>query len=235
MLSFGPIIAAFVVSAFAGGRSHVSLVRALVRWRVHWLWYAFALAGPFFIAGLAAAVATALGILDASNLADDFGWSAWATLPLLFVSTTLVGGALFEEPGWRGLLLPKLQDHHPALWSTAVVGTIWAMWHLPLLVSEPTGQRPPLPFIVWILAQAVLYTWLYNGSAGSVLLVILLHGAANSANRILLEPFVGEDRFIALWWTVAALYSLAAGMAVWWTRGRLGYGTVGNPAQRSKP
>lgn len=145
-------------------------------------------------------------------------------LPLLLLSTDLRGAPLFEEVGWRGFLLPRLQQRHTALLSTAVVAGAWATWRFPLLVSEPTGQRPPLPFIVWILAQAVLLTWLYNSAGGSVFLAIVFHTAVNSASRILLllEPFLGEDGFMALWWLMAALYVLAAALVIWLTQGRLG-------------
>ena len=39
---------------------------------------------------------------------------------------------------------------------------VWATWHLPLLISEPTGQRPPLPFVLWISRPGGRLTWIYN-------------------------------------------------------------------------
>ena len=222
MLSFGPLIAAVVVAALAGGPGRVmTLLRAMVHWRVRWSWYVFAIAGPMFIAAVAGSMVIGLGIVETSQPGQEFGWSTWAGLPLLFLATGLVGGPLFEEPGWRGFLLPELERRHTALRATVVVAVVWALWHLPLLISEPTDQRPPLPFVVWILAQAVLLTWLYNAT-GSVLMAILFHTAANTANRILLEPFLGADGFMATWWVMAALYGVAAALAIWWTRGRLG-------------
>jgi membrane protease YdiL (CAAX protease family) len=223
MLPVGPLIAAFAVAALAGGRGEVTdLLRAIVRWNVRWRWYVVALAGPFAVVAVTGVTLLLLGVVESNHLREDYGWSTWMGLPLLLLSTGLLGGPLFEEVGWRGFLLPRLQQRHTALLSTAVVAGVWATWHLPLLVSEPTGQRPPLPFIVWILAQAVLLTWLYNSTGGSVLLAILFHTAVNSASRILLEPFLGEDGFLALWWLMAALYVLAAALVVWLTQGRLG-------------
>jgi hypothetical protein len=227
ILSFGPLIAAVVVAALAGGRGRVmTLLRSVVRWRVHWSWYVFAIAGPMLIAAVTGATVIGLGIVETSQPGEEFGWSTWSGLPLLFLATGLVGGPLFEEPGWRGFLLPELERRHTALRSTVVVAVLWSLWHLPLLISEPTDQRPPLPFVVWILAQAVLLTWLYNSTGGSVLMAILFHTAANTANRILLEPFLGADGFTATWWVMAALYSLAAALAIWWTHGQLGQDTA---------
>jgi membrane protease YdiL (CAAX protease family) len=138
--------------------------------------------------------------------------------------TALLGGPLFEEVGWRGFLLDELQRCRPVLVSTVVVALVWAAWHLPLLISEPTDQRPPLPFLVWILGQAFVLTWIYNTSAGSVLLAILFHTAVNVSTRLLLEPFVGQPGFLGVWWLLAAAYALLAFVLLGATRGRLGIG-----------
>ncbi len=234
MVSFGPIIAAFVVAAVAGGRRQIlGLLKAVVRWRVPRSRYVIALAGPFLIVGVTGALAIAFEVVTPSSLGEAFGWSTWSALPLLLVTTALLGGPLFEEVGWRGFLLDGLQWRHTVLVSTAVVAIVWAGWHLPLLISEPTGQRPPLPFLVWILGQAVVLTWIYNTSRGSVLLVILFHTAANVSGRLLLEPFVGQDGFLVVWWLMAAGYALVAAVLVWRTRGRLGRGPVASRVDRS--
>lgn len=224
MVSFGPVIAAVVVTAVAGGRRRlVRLLKAVVRWRVPWSRYVIALAGPFLIAGVVGALAVALGVVGPASLGNAFGWSTWSAVPLLFVTTTLLGGPLYEEVGWRGFLLEELQQRHSVLMSTAVVAAVWAAWHLPLLISEPTGQRLPLPFVVWILGQSVVLTWVYNTSSGSVLLAILFHGAVNVAGRLLLQPIVGQDGFGAVWWLMAAAYALVAAVLIGVTGGRLGH------------
>lgn len=225
-VSFGPIIAAFLVAAVAGGRGQVvRLLRAVVRWRVPWSRYVIALAGPFLVTAVVAVLAGSFGVINSAAVGEAFGWSAWSAVPLLFVTTALLGGPLFEEVGWRGFLLDELQRRRTVLVSTVVVGLVWAAWHLPLLISEPTGQRPPLPFLVWILGQAVMLTWIYNISSGSVLLAILFHTAVNVSARLLLEPFVGQEGFLSLWWLLAAAYALVAILLLGATRGRLGLGT----------
>jgi membrane protease YdiL (CAAX protease family) len=222
-VSYGPFIAALLVAAVAGGRPQlVRLLRAIVRWRVPWSRYVIALAGPFLIAGVTGAMAVAFAVISPSSVGESLSWSTWSAVPLLFVTTAVLGGPLFEEVGWRGFLLDELQRRRTVLVSTAVVALVWAAWHLPLLVSEPTGQRPPLPFLVWILGQAVVLTWIYNISSGSVLLAILFHAAVNVSGRLLLEPFVGQDGFLAVWWLMAAAYVLVAVVLLAATRGRLG-------------
>ena len=70
MVSIGPIIAAFLVTAVAGGRRRlVQLLRAVVRWRVPWSRYVIALAGPFLIAGVIGAIAVGFEVTNPSRSA----------------------------------------------------------------------------------------------------------------------------------------------------------------------
>jgi len=159
--------------------------------------------------------------VEPADFGGELGWSTWLSVPLLIVATGLLGGPLFKV-GWRDFLLPDLQERHPAMWSTLVVGSLWVVWHLPLLVSEPTGQRPALPFAVGVLAQAVLLTWLYRTNRGSVLVASVFHTVANTAGRLLLQPFLGDNGFLGVWWLLAFLYVVAAVAVIWRTVGRLG-------------
>jgi membrane protease YdiL (CAAX protease family) len=102
-----------------------------------------------------------------------------------------------------------LQGTHSALWSAVVVGGIWAAWHLPELVSDPTCQRPPLPFVVAIVAQSVILAWLYNSTRGSLPIVIIFHAAFNTYGQFLLPEFAGEH-YLTIWWSMAGLYAIAA-------------------------
>src|SRR5215204_5322789 len=43
-----------------------------------------------------------------------------------------LGGALGEEPGWRGFALPRLQSLHGPLVGSLILGVLWSLWHLPL-------------------------------------------------------------------------------------------------------
>ena len=71
---------------------------------------------------------------------------------------------LFEELGWRGSALPRLQRRQPAL----VLGAVWALRRLPELISDPNGQRPPVQFLVGIVAQSVVLAWLHNSKSIAV-------------------------------------------------------------------
>ena len=84
---------------------------------------------------------------------------------------------------WRGFALPRLQARRSALAATLILGVLWALWHLPVFWFHPgLGQIMAVGIVAavfWVLglfSQAILYTWLYNSSRRSILMVALLHG-----------------------------------------------------------
>ena len=204
LVPFGPLIAAVVVSLLAGGpRELWALLRQLTRWRVHPIWYLIALLGPFVMAVVAAALAVATGVpMRRSGAYTDLG-----AVGFTFLSVMIIVG-LFEEVGWRGFALPRLQRRLDAIWAALVLGVLWGLWHLPELISDP-GQRPPLQFLVWILAQSVILAWLYNSTNGSLPMVIIGHAAINTAGRFMLPEFTG-DSYQVVWWFMAGLYVVTA-------------------------
>jgi membrane protease YdiL (CAAX protease family) len=86
--------------------------------------------------------------------------------------------------GWRGYVLPRLQAKYNALVSSLILGVIWGFWHLPKFLT-PGNTSPFGLFIVRIIAVAVIYTWIYNNTKGSLLLVTLFHAASNAAGVFL--------------------------------------------------
>ena len=81
-----------------------------------------------------------------------------------------------EEPGWRGFALPRLQARLGALGASLVLGVLWGLRHLPLTLTS--GDPAEGTFSGWYqlasAADAVLYTWLFTSSGGSLWLVVLL-------------------------------------------------------------
>ena len=154
LVPFGPLIAAVIVALLSGGRHELwALLRQLGRWRVHPIWYVIALLGPFVLAGLTAALAVAAG----APVRGTGDYTNWRAITFFFLSTVIIVG-LFEEVGWRGFALPRLQLRLNAIWAALVLGVLWALWHLPELISDPTGQRPPVQFLLWALALSVIRT-----------------------------------------------------------------------------
>ncbi|MGT2930129.1 CPBP family intramembrane glutamic endopeptidase [Streptococcus dentasini] len=83
-----------------------------------------------------------------------------AILPLEFIFMTTLGGGV-EEPGWRGFLQPALEKKISFPLATILVGTVWALWHLPFWFYgrfADWGGLDSFPFF-WISLIAVAF-WL---------------------------------------------------------------------------
>jgi membrane protease YdiL (CAAX protease family) len=97
------------------------LLRRIVRWRVGLRWYLFALVGLPAVMVLATIIRPgALASLDIS--------AQPITLAYLnaFVSMAIIGGPLFEEPGWSGFVQPRLQRMYGPLVGGLLLGGLWA-------------------------------------------------------------------------------------------------------------
>lgn len=79
--------------------------------------------------------------------------------------------------------------------------------------------------LLFIVPMAFLYTWVFNGTGGSVLLVVLLHGAQNGISAFLEQSLLPALADADLWVVcrVAILLVVAVVAAVGVRRhGRLG-------------
>jgi hypothetical protein len=215
--TYGPATAAVIVAALTGTLR--DLGARLVRWRVGWRWYAVVLLGP------AAFYATVVAFHAA------FGWSTGLDQPLAvraglsgvlpwFLTLVLTDG-LGEETGWRGFALPRLLRRTGPILASLALGVVWALWHLPLLWT-PENMHFGESFVFMLVelpAMSVLYTWLFQHTAGSALLAILLH-ASGSVAVITLATVSAIETDTARFAVVVLLlkWVLAGAVAVSWLR-----------------
>jgi uncharacterized protein len=171
----GPALAAVIVSQVAHGKTGIrDLLKGLIRWRVGLIWYIVAVLSPVVLLTVAQVVTKMLGL------------TVTIAMPQVNLSPYVIFGfgvSFFantcEEIGWRGFALPRLQKRYNALLATLIVGTLWGLWHLPLIfLAGPMSEYPFLWFIS-IMTDAFMYTWIYNSTKGSILLVALFHGSLN--------------------------------------------------------
>ena len=175
--TLGPALGAISAAAYESGRPGVSsLLGQARRWRIHPRWYLIALLGPALIMLAGFLIWRALG----GPRPPAPPLSTWLSLPLLILALLLP--ALFEEIGWRGFALPRLQSRVGWLAASLVIGAVWALWHAPIWFIPDAGFGTlPFPiFAIFTLALSALFTWLYNGAGGSVLLPALAHAAINA-------------------------------------------------------
>jgi uncharacterized protein len=196
-------------------------------WRIGFRWYLFAFVGL--------PVVMVLGTIVRPGVLESFqSPTPLSVLPYLstFVFMVFIGRSLFEEPGWSGFAQPRLQRLYGPLAGGIILGSLWALWHLPgfLIPSEGLADIPPrgtvLDFVVFLLALIALrlvIVWVVNNTRGSVFIAILVHASWNtfySAALIGLFPAPSVlGSYLNL--TIAAGALTLALVAL--TRGRLGY------------
>jgi hypothetical protein len=215
LLPHGPLLAALIVLALVAGRRGVAdLGRQLVRWRVPWAWY-FVAPGVFLaMHGIAFAVATGLGV-ERSAGGPALSAGAWLAICLPLV----LAGGQWEEPGWLGYLVHRLQDiRHAPLLVLLVAGLVRVAWHTPLVLA---GTIPWYDFALGIFALQIILMWLYNRTGGSLLIPMICHLFSNLTMATVLPLLAETDR--GLYWLVFSVVEAAVGLGILLaTRGRLG-------------
>lgn len=175
---FGPPVGAAVVLWASGGDLR-KWIGQFFHWRIGIKWWLIALGLPLVILTMGVILFIALGgPIDPSSLPFP-GIYLFA-----LVWGTIWGGGQ-EDLGWRGFMLPLLQEKYSALVSSLLIGVAWAGWHLPLFLNATTthGGWPLSQQLLWvvsILAGSVLWTWMYNSTGGSVLAVAVFHAGVNA-------------------------------------------------------
>ncbi len=206
IIGVGPFLAALLVLAITRGKKGmVGLLRAMVRWRVGPAWYAAALLLPIGVALGATALNVLLLGAPAPTSAELGAWPNLIPTYLLLLLIPGIGGA-WEEPGWRGYALPKLQDGRSALSASLIIGLVWAFWHLPLMV---TGAIP-WSDLAYIVVQSVVYAWLFNSTGGSVLIVMLFHTMNNVISGGFFHAMFSGADWVRMGWLLVALWCAVA-------------------------
>jgi membrane protease YdiL (CAAX protease family) len=200
----GPPLAAGIVLYAAEGWAGVrALLGRLLDWRIGAQWYAVALLWRPAVSAAALALMAALGAPTPPL------HGPWYLVAPLYVLTALARIVPYvgEELGWRGYALPRLQARLGPLAAGVLIGLLAGLWHLPafFIAGHPQYGAPIAPFMVWMIALAIVFTWLYNHTRGSLLPVALLHGAINSAGVI----FPGVPLLLEVGITLVAAILLA--------------------------
>jgi membrane protease YdiL (CAAX protease family) len=222
----GPFTAALLMTRLTEGRDGTRRFwRRLVRWRARPLWWALALAAVPLAAGA--------GYLLRPGAAFAIEEGGAAVLGLL-TSTYLIdilGGPIQEEPGWRGFALPRLQRRLRPVAAALWLGVIHCFWHAPLFLADEwdTPRQEPsqcLAYLILVVSLSIVLSWLFNGSRGSVPLVILGHNGVNWA--LITEGTLTGSVAASNWPAALGLAGLAT-IAIIATRGRLGHTGADEP------
>ena len=141
-------------------------------------------------------------------------------VPILVLQ--LLTSGLGEEPGWRGYLLPRLQERFSPIRSVWLLGLAWAVWHYPIVAIYTLSVVPadaPAPagvvtVVIALLSQTIgmigltyLYVWLFNRTR-SIFLMIVFHALTN-ALPFLVPPALGP------WAIVGGVFPWIVVLVLW--------------------
>jgi membrane protease YdiL (CAAX protease family) len=203
-----PSLLGVVLTALVSGKAGLAgLFGRLGRVRVPLIWYAVVLLLIPALRLAAAGIPALLGL---------------ATITVALSGVTVLGGlgaGLLEELGWRGFALPRMQARRPAFTASLLLGALWGAWHLPLTIAQglPLTAAGLIRFVFSVLmltAWAVLFTWVYNNTSGSLFLMVLLHAVAYTAGSAI-QPgnWIGSALLLLLAWATVTLVVATAGAA----------------------
>ena len=100
-------------------------------------------------------------------------------------------GGAWEEPGWRGYAVPRLQSGRTALRAALILGLLIAGWHLPLIMVGQVSWTA----MIQIMGAVIVFSWLFNNARGSVLIIMLSHAMNNTVWSTLTSKVRRGTRF----------------------------------------
>jgi uncharacterized protein len=210
----GPMLSAFITTAIFKDRADLQVLwRRLMQWKPL-LWTAIAVLLPFVFGLLGGLIAW----LSEGRFPDFSKMGSSSEFPELNIAQFLLYNILFfgygEEVGWRGFALPRLQQKFKALPATLILSVFWALWHLPLFAYRPGYTAMDIGgaagWFFSIVAGAILFTWLFNASRGSLLACALFHGLTD----VVFLCNYGNDNMMQYVGMLVTLWGIAA-VLIW--------------------
>ena len=214
LASFGPTIAALITHRLATGS-----YRFLP---LHASWFRTLGASLLGVALIIVAYVVLPGISTADP--HKLNWSILLSLGVYNYSTVL-GGPLGEEPGWRGYALPRLEARLGAVRGSLLLGLLWSGWHLPLFLRPGWESAPFWIYTLIVIGLSVIMSYGANLARFSVITAIAMHAAFNTVSRFLVGLFAGTQPKTAIRFElVLGLCGFGVGLLLaLMTKGRLGY------------
>jgi uncharacterized protein len=191
----GPSIAGISLTALGDGKDSLKiLANDIFKWKVKFKWYAAAL---FIFPAVIVAI-----LYSFTFFSLDYS-------PGFMIATGIGAGLIggfFEEIGWTGFALPKLQLKYSPLKAGIILGVVHTFWHLP---ADAWGginlyqNLYILHFFLWVLALTafrLIAVWIYNNSK-SVLLASLTH-ASFTGSQLIFSPSALNKRESIVWYAI---------------------------------
>jgi membrane protease YdiL (CAAX protease family) len=200
----GPTIACLLLTSLVDGKEGLKkLFLSIIHWKVHIKWYAAAL---LLIPAVLVTTLYALSFIS-PKFSPNFSLGMGMAIGLI--------GGFFEEVGWTGFALPRLQSKFTPFVSAIILGFIHTIWHF---MADYLGgiafykEIYFLHFLLWIIALIafrILAVWIYN-QTHSLLLATLTHSGFTGSQLVFGPIVTGEETIV--WYSVfmVALCTIAA-------------------------
>jgi membrane protease YdiL (CAAX protease family) len=199
LVLWGIFLGGALVTGIVDGKAGVkTYFGRLARFRAGIQWYAIALLTPFVLGS----IAFMLNRLSGAEVVG--GVLAFGAIAEIFIFSFFTI-ALGEEPGFRGFSLPRFMAGRSAWAASLILGVLHAIWHLPLVIG---GDESVLTLINPLCA-AVIFTWIFNHTNGSLFIAMLMHASSDAVGGIMSSLFSGPDRITADIWYGAAFIAMA--------------------------
>jgi membrane protease YdiL (CAAX protease family) len=207
-------LAGLIMTAIIDGKAGLKLLLSrLLIWRVgigYWLFATLFLVPAILIGFLFNPLFNGDPI-SFSNIKPAFN-----ILPMFIVFFIVAG--LGQELGWTGFLILRLQARFGALTACIIRAFLVGIWHLPLLIYATLQPNVLVDFqygawiaqkgflivfvtivLMLILPWSIFYTWIFNNTKGSLLLVATLHASEIWLAYWLMSTGVSPDNLDNYW------------------------------------
>jgi uncharacterized protein len=181
--ALGPSISAILLTYLLKGKVEVKeLLKRVLKWRVNIIWWLLGLYGWWLLCSL---LALFLSDTNIPKITFSFLISLINIPGMIFIlQLPLLIGMFGEEVGWRGFALPRLLEKYNPVIASLILTVPWLFWHAPLFVfQEWRGDSSLFYFLLnyflRILPLTLIFTWFFQKTKGSLLLVIILHNSYN--------------------------------------------------------
>lgn len=175
LAAIGPAFAAFGATYFYYGKVGINKLISRIRLGVPDKRTTFFIVSPLLFFGIGL-ILYAIVNNDLYSFKDFAALNWTSSRELITWLLPLLTYAIFEEIGWRGFLLPHLQEKYNAWKATLILTIIWALWHIPFFFYRfDFSPVIAIGFFFGIFVGAIIMTSIYNSSRGFLIPAMLFH------------------------------------------------------------
>ncbi len=117
--------------------------------------------------------------LNQFSFTEDFSFTG---IGIAGAFLTVTVASIIEEVGWKGYCEDSIGAYMNWFWESMIFGTLWSLWHLPLIFINGTYQAGlmvnPLyvvNFFISGIPLGFIITWVYLASDRSILACMIYH------------------------------------------------------------